>query len=93
VRFVSRYSVPAEGNAVNDDGRRLGVAIAGLTLDGHAAAEATHRGGWQPPECGWRWTTGDATLDVEGARTLAFSVVLTAVYWVTNGPQATRRAA
>lgn len=82
VRILSRHAIPAEAMADSLDGRRLGVGIAGLTLDGTEAAAGARLGGWHPPEPGWQWTDGDATLAVGGARTLDFAVVLVAAYWV-----------
>ena len=84
VRFVSPHGVPAQLNADSDDHRPLGLAIAGLELDGAAPAEACYGPGWHPAEAAWRWTNGDATLVVIGARELSFRIALAAKYWKTS---------
>jgi hypothetical protein len=66
----SRVSRPAELHANSTDTRALGIALRGLRLDGvdvpfdHPCLSA----GWHEEEPGWRWTTGNATIDVRGHR-------------------------
>jgi hypothetical protein len=74
VRLVSRHAIPAEIMPFQADARRLGVAVRRLVLRGpvhrtdlppdHPALSA----GWHAPERDgrilWRWTTGDAQLDL-----------------------------
>jgi hypothetical protein len=83
VRLRSRVFVPAEVTAAHPDTRRLGVAVAGLCLDGERLALDDRRllAGWHAPEDGWRWTGGDALLAVAGARILSFDLAITGRYW------------
>jgi hypothetical protein len=83
MRIVSRAWVPAHALAEDSDYRRLGVAIAGIRLDGAAVGleDARLGRGWHAAEAAWRWTDGDARLAPAGARELAFDVVLTGRYW------------
>jgi hypothetical protein len=83
VRIVSRAAVPAHAFAEGSDHRRLGVAIAGIRLDGAAIGldHARLGRGWHVAEAAWRWTDGDARLTPAGARELEFDVVLTGRYW------------
>ncbi len=84
VRLRSRVWVPAElGGAA--DARPLGVAVAGLQLDGAALALGDGRlaQGWHPPEPLWRWTAGDAVIAVAGSRMLAFETPIAGRYWRT----------
>jgi hypothetical protein len=91
-RLVSRRFVPAQVAPDENDARVLGVALAGLTLDGRPALPLAG-GGWHAAETGadWCWTDGDATLDVAGARELCFELVMTGRYWQTA--MARRRSA
>jgi len=81
VRLRSLVGTPADTGGT--DTRALGVAVAGLSLDGRAVALDDPRlvAGWHRPEVHWRWTTGDALLLVGGARELAFDVAITGTYW------------
>ncbi len=94
-KLVSRGTVPAWVRPDSDDHRRLGVAVARVVLDGQAISlvDARFGGGWHAPEAdgGWRWTNGDAALDVAGARTLAVEVAITEQYWLA--PRRTRARA
>ena len=88
VRLLSRSWVPAElgagdADAPPTDARRLGVAVAGLRLDGTPLAldDARLGDGWHAPERFWRWTAGDAGVAVAGARVLAFDLAITGRYW------------
>jgi hypothetical protein len=88
VRLLSRAWVPAHLGA--PDGRTLGVAIAGLTLDGSPVDLADTRlcAGWHNTERDWRWTDGAATLRTGGARELAFELAMAGKYWGQTGQQA-----
>jgi hypothetical protein len=81
VRLRSRVCVPADTQG--RDTRALGFAIGRVWLDGRELdrAGAAFAAGWHPPEPHWRWTDGDATLLVAGARALAFEVALRGRYW------------
>jgi collagen type I/II/III/V/XI/XXIV/XXVII alpha len=83
VRLASRSWVPAETRAAEHDTRRLGVAIAGLTLDKRRVPLDDPRlcGGWHASEADWRWTDGDAFIAPQGARELAFEIALRGTYW------------
>ena len=83
LRLVSRVCIPAETIADQNDTRALGVAIADLRIDGAeiATGSAHFAEGWHPPEAGWRWTSGDATLIVDGARRVSFRTPLAGRYW------------
>jgi hypothetical protein len=37
--------------------------------------------GWHAAEADFRWTGGNATLDVSGARKFAFRLASTGIYW------------
>jgi hypothetical protein len=70
IRLVSRHAVaPA-------DARRLGVAVAALSLDATPLALDDPRlaEGWHAPEATWRWTDGNALLRVAGARVLELAI-------------------
>ena len=78
VRLLSRSFVPSQLLADASDTRPLGVAIGDVCLDGKALplGDAAFRSGWYTPESQWRWTNGDAVLDVTGARDLAFDILV-----------------
>jgi hypothetical protein len=85
VRLLSRSLVPAATDATATERRRLGVAIADLSLDGDAlpADDARFLSGWHAPEPGpadRRWTDGNATLATGGARLLEFALAGTLRY-------------
>jgi autotransporter passenger strand-loop-strand repeat protein len=101
IRLLSRSAVPAALHADSDDHRRLGVAVARISLDGEAIALSDARlgGGWHdveidagdgqgPALC---WTDGDAALEVAGGGVLEVDVAMTARYWLTAEPEAARR--
>lgn len=92
VALRSRAGVPERLQPGSADGRRLGVAIADVRLDGHPLADGDprFRRGWHAPEAQWRWTDGDAELDVFGASDLAFELACTTRYWAD--PQTDRGA-
>ncbi len=93
VRLVSRSQAPADIGADTADHRMLGVAVAAIMVDGVAIAlDGPELGrGWHAPEAGWRWTGGDAEMNVAGAREIAVSVAMSARYW--RRPAATGRLA
>ena len=72
--------VPSDLSATAD-GRRLGVALADVRLDGAPAPAACLAEGWHAPEPGWCWTDGVAVLRTGSARDLSFTVRLTETYW------------
>ncbi|MBU6500102.1 MAG: hypothetical protein KGQ40_16375, partial [Rhodospirillales bacterium] len=82
VRLVSRHARPDWTGAGATDHRRLGVAVAGLRLDGREVPASDRGAGWQDAEPGWQWTDGDAAV-IAGPGVL--EVVLAPVgleYWV-----------
>lgn len=83
VRLASRVWVPAHMRAHENDTRRLGVAVARITLDGREVSldSPALQLGWQKPEPDWRWTDGDGVLPVAGARVLAFDLAMVGEYW------------
>jgi Hint domain len=83
-RLLSRITVPAHINPDSADYRRLGVAVAGLWLDGCAVPPQARHGGWRDAEPGWQWTDGDAALECLGADRLELDVVPMAGYWHQN---------
>ena len=72
IRLISRTAIPAEQHPASSDRRRLGVCIETIELitpAGRIAPTLTHPAlttGWHPPEAAWRWTNGDAGLDLRG---------------------------
>ncbi len=81
VRLRSRATIPAE-LVVNGDGRRLGVALADLRLDGAAPSPVAFGAGWHADEGDFRWTDGDASLAVRGSRALCFRLAWHEKYWL-----------
>lgn len=89
LRLHSGSAVPAELDAAHPDGRRLGVMVTRILVDGvewplgHAGLGA----GWHAAEPGWRWTDGDAAVAL-GAEACLFEVALAAVqpHWQAAGP-------
>ena len=68
VRLLSRVSVPCEIDADCDDRRRLGLAVAGMWLDGVALDGAVCAGGFYPAEAAdLRWTDGAGRLVLPAA--------------------------
>jgi hypothetical protein len=84
VELVSRSFVP--GHIGLPDGRRMGVGIGALRLDGRAVApdDPCLLDGWHAAEAAWRWTAGRAVLRTGRARELAFDVALSGQYWVAE---------
>jgi hypothetical protein len=96
-RLVSRSAIAACVWADSDDHRRLGVAVARIVLDGQpiGLADARLGAGWHAAETDggfWRWTDGDAALDVAGGQVLEVEVAITGRYWLAPG-RADARAA
>jgi autotransporter passenger strand-loop-strand repeat protein len=96
IRLISRGAIPACVRADTDDHRRLGVAVSRIALDGRVIplADARLGDGWHALEAdgGWRWTDGDAGLDVTGGQVLHVALAMTARYWLA-GDRAEARAA
>ncbi len=84
IRLCSRSFVPAHLGGAGHDPRRLGIAVAGLRLDGAPLGldDARLGGGWHAPEPGLRWTDGAAAIAVAGARELAIELAITGRYWL-----------
>ena len=87
MRLVSRSWIPAHMHPAERDTRELGIAVANLLADGKAVPPAAFTAGWHAQEPGWRWTTGDGQLQLDGARRLEFEVILTGTYWEDAGPR------
>jgi predicted Zn-dependent protease len=87
LRLRSRATVPDEVRVEGGDRRRLGVAIAALSLDGAPIALDDSRlgVGFEPIErngtAAWRWTNGDAALHIDRPGRLTVGVVMTLPYW------------
>lgn len=87
VRFRSMTGCAADTDAASTDRRRLGVALARISLDGRVLDFADPRfvSGFHAPERGPRarfaWTDGDGVLRVEGARRLSFDLQACATVW------------
>jgi hypothetical protein len=66
-----------------EDRRSLGVAVAGLVLDGRVASLASpgRCAGWHAAEANWRWTDGNGVRTVAGVREVAFALATTGTYW------------
>ncbi len=83
LHFASSTRIPAHVAADETDTRCLGVALRQIWIDGREAAldsPALHAG-WHDPEPGWRWTGGEAAIEVNGARHVAFTVANIGRYW------------
>ncbi len=98
IRLVSRVHIPAEHDARSGDHRRLGVAIAGLRLDGQPLPLSDPRlaKGWHDVEPSLRWTDGDGlVVAASGARLEVRLADAGGRYWIqpprervaTNLPQ------
>jgi hypothetical protein len=83
LRLTSRCWTPAHVLPDAKDRRCLGVGVLRLVVDGHAVSldSPNLRSGWHEPEPDGRWTTGDATLTVTGAREIALLVARAGTYW------------
>ncbi len=87
VRLLSRSFVPNAFNRRAGDGRRLGLAVRAVRLDGQAVPPAWLGQGWHPAEPDWRWTDGAAALALAPAahtRVLELEMAPAAPgYWLT----------
>jgi hypothetical protein len=86
IRLVSRSAVPAHLADAGSDHRRLGVAVARIALDGRAVdlSDVMLSQGWHSIEetgAAWRWTDGDAHLDIAEGAVLEIDVAITERYW------------
>ena len=80
LRIQSHAALPMWSHAENHDTRRLGVRIEELVADGQTIAQDSamfltgfHRVE-REGERSWRWTDGDALLDVTGVSTLSIQI-------------------
>ena len=80
VELVSRSAVPSWTDPTSEDGRRLGIAVASLSLDGRMLPAAARGAGWHAAEAGWQWTDGAATIAVGPGR-LSLTVAVCPGYW------------
>jgi hypothetical protein len=103
-RLVSRSARPSDSKPWLDDGRRLGVAVQGVTLRGgdrlrHIPADHPDlRDGWWAAERAgaayWRWTDGAAAISLpEGTEFVEVSIGGGMVYPLATVPEASRLAA
>jgi hypothetical protein len=69
----------------DSDTRVLGIAVGRLWRNGLAVSLDSPglAAGWHAAEPAWRWTDGDARIDVAGARELRLLVAMTGCYWPT----------
>jgi phospholipase/lecithinase/hemolysin len=88
VRLVSRSGVPAELREDSPDHRRLGIAVSRLSYAGRQIPLSDPRlqSGWHALECergapAWRWTDGDAGIEVPGGRILEVELAMTGLHW------------
>ena len=93
LHLISRHWTPAHTNPTSPDHRRLGIAIANLTLDHHPIPLNDPRltTGWHTPEPTWRWTNGTATITPTTATKIPLTLPLPSQYWLPP-PAETRRA-
>ena len=90
VRLISRRWTPAHMQPDTDDVRTLGVAVSRLWLDRCEVAldSPAFASGWHAQEPEWRWTDGDAIIELAGAREVAFEVAVIGAYWQDAAPRA-----
>jgi len=83
IRLLSRSVVPGEMQASGGDGRRLGIGVMALSLDGEDMPldASCFAEGWHPAEPTVRWTEGVASLRTGGARTLTLTLLEDISYW------------
>ena len=77
----SRHARPIDTDPTSADGRKLGVAIAAVWLNGRAVEFGTGSG-WLPREEGWCWTNGRAALPVTDIGVLTIVVALAPRFWL-----------
>ena len=103
IRIISHRGIPAEIDAESEDGRRLGVAIERIVLDGRAmppgdpALGAGFHGIERQGAVAWRWTDGEATLMLPPGepgkpRLLELAVCAIAPSWREPRSQSSRAA-
>ena len=99
LHFVSRSGIPALMTPDTDDHRRLGIAIARITLNGTPIhlADPRLQAGWHGMETDadggtLRWTDGDAVLTIADGGELEVEVAMTARYWRAPAPRIARVA-
>ena len=90
LHLTSRGVVPLMLGGGNPDGRRLGVAVTRIRLDGREVRLDDPRlnQGWHAMESGWRWTDGAAVIPLTASRTARRIEILTAPmlpYWQPPG--------
>lgn len=89
IHLRSASGVPAEMDVTSDDERLLGVGVGSLVFNGQPIAleDARLGTGWHGMETqddiAWRWTDGDAALEVFGPGRLAVGVVRVMHVWAT----------
>jgi len=83
VRLLSRSFSTNDTRTEDYDGRRLGVGVTFVALDGLELADDAPAlsAGWHDPEPALRWTNGDATLHTGGARRLTLRLHPGVTYW------------
>lgn len=76
LRLVSLSGVPREIESAGVDHRRLGVAVSALSVDGIRIPldDVRFVSGWHDVEPNLRWTAGDASIDVIGARMITLCI-------------------
>jgi hypothetical protein len=86
LQILSRATLPMWSNPANIDCRVLGINILEAFADGEALAHdgsafvAGFSGVERHGERTWRWTDGDATLDVTGMRSLTMRIMAQDAY-------------
>ncbi len=89
IRLCSAAGVPAEMDVASDDERLLGVGVGSLAFNGQPVAldDARLGAGWHgmetQDEIAWRWTDGDAALDIAGPGRLMVGIVRVMHVWAT----------
>ena len=85
IRLHSRALIPADHGLPSHDPRRLGIAVARLTVDGETLPPGDPRrtAGWHPPEPNWQWTDGESTIAVPGARRIELALGPQLTYWAS----------
>jgi hypothetical protein len=85
ISIVSRSAIASHVIPVSDDGRRLGIAIVKLEIDGVVVPLDDSRlgRGWHDVESDWRWTDGEAELLAGFAAQIDIRVAVMPVrYWI-----------
>jgi hypothetical protein len=90
LRLRSRVFVPAQVMPESPDGRRLGVGVAGIALDGRSLSldDVRLKSGWHAAEPELRWTDSDAVVAVAGAQTVTVTLAATGRYWLHGATSA-----